>query len=42
MKRVIFLSIGMIFCNMSFSQDVQRYENSRKESHLSGAFQIKD
>ena len=40
MKQLIFLSIGLVFCKTSFSQDIQRYENSRNESHICGTFQI--
>jgi hypothetical protein len=42
MKKMIYLLFGLIFLNISFAQDVQRYENSRDESHLCGAFQIED
>ena len=42
MKKIIFLFIGSILLNVSFAQNVQRYENSRGESHLCGAFQIED
>ena len=42
MKKMIYLLSGLIFLNISFTQDVQRYENSRDESHLCGAFQIHD
>lgn len=42
MKQLIFLSIWLIFCNVLIGQDVQRYENSRDESHICGAFQIEE
>ena len=42
MKKMIYLLFGLIFLNISFAQAVQRYENSRDESHLCGAFQIED
>ena len=42
MKKMIYLLSGLIFLNISFTQDVQQYENSRYESHLCGAFQIDD
>jgi hypothetical protein len=42
MKQLVFLSLGLIFCKASFSQDAQRYENSRDESHICGTFQIEE
>lgn len=42
MKQLILLFISLIFCKTSFSQGVQRYENSRGESHICGAFQIEE
>ena len=44
MKKIICLLLGSFLLNVSFAQtqNVQRYENSRGESHLCGAFQIKD
>ena len=42
MKKIICLLFGLICLNVLFAQDVQRYDNSRGESHLCGAFQIED
>ncbi len=42
MKKIICLLFSLICLNVLFAQDVQRYDNSRGESHLCGAFQIED
>lgn len=42
MKKMICILFGLIFLNLSFAQDVQRYKNSRGESHLCGTFPIGD
>jgi tetratricopeptide (TPR) repeat protein len=42
MKKTICLLFGVFYLNSSFSQGVQRYENSRGESHLCGSFQIEE